>query len=75
MTYTQAAGGTQTGRSIQHTGTCDVCGARQCSTLYDASLRFGTRRTWAWCCQTCFDERDGHLGLGLGQQYDVEPTA
>jgi len=74
MKYTQTGGGSYPGKEIAHTGTCDICGATECPKIYDAAVRAGGRRTWAWTCPMCFSERDGKLGVGQGQEYTAEPS-
>lgn len=50
---------------------CDVCKIeleKKTPAYADASIRVGTRRTWAYVCKPHFESRDGHLGLGRGQE-------
>lgn len=74
MQYTQHAGGSQPGKAISHSGTCDLCGAQDCPDIFDAQLLIGGRRQWCWSCQTCFDTRIGRLGVGAGQHYTRSAT-
>lgn len=73
MNYQQSSGGSQPGKTIQHSGVCDICGAANLEAIYDGAIIVGTsatsRRVWAWVCPDCFAARDGHLGTGQGQLY------
>ena len=70
MKYVQIAGGSFPGKQIEHTGTCDLCNARECDEIFDAAVLVTPRhRTWAWTCPDCFAEGNGKLGIGQGQHY------
>jgi len=49
---------------------CDIHGDHDA--LYDASIVYNGRRTWAMVCQESFDQLGGHLGLGRGQRLEVQ---
>lgn len=40
----------------------------------DAAIQIGHRRVWASVCKPCFDNGDGHLGLGAGQELQLPPA-
>jgi hypothetical protein len=69
MKYLQTAGGTQTNRVFSLPGTCDICRATRCPTIYDASVLVNGRWVWAWTCPECFALHNGGLGVGRGQEY------
>jgi hypothetical protein len=66
--YTLTIGGT-TGKTISHTGTCDVCRSKNNTRLVDGKTSIGP---WAWMCPECFDKMGVGLGIGKGQQYESE---
>ena len=71
-TYIQTAGGTSNpGEKFPLLGACDICKKPDLTVIYDASVVLSyNSRIWAWVCQQCFDERDGHIGVGRGQKYE-----
>lgn len=49
---------------------CDLCGKSlfDFKVFYDAKIHGG----WGIICPECFKKYNGKVGLGLGQEYDVE---
>ena len=71
--YVQTDGGTYKpgNKKFDLKGECDICKASDLTVIYDASVMTSfNSRVWAFVCQKCFDERDGHLGVGRGQKYE-----
>jgi hypothetical protein len=68
LKYVQTAGGSQLGKTISHSGTCDACETTNNGVIYDANVR--TR--WGWLCPSCFRSYRCSLGVGKGQRYVID---
>ena len=69
MKYKLVRGGSQIGKTIEHSGKCDVCQEEGCMVIFDAKTIHGP---WGWLCQSCFDTIGVGLGIGSGQEYHID---